>query len=91
MWQQIIRFKYLKNNSICSVKHKQNDSAIWVDLLKIKDIYLQGRKKVVKDDNSTLFWKDAWLYDKPLNILFPDLFKLCEKQNISIRQVKNDL
>jgi hypothetical protein len=31
------------------------------------------------------------LYDKPLNVLFPDLFKLCEKQNISVQQVKCDI
>ena len=33
----------------------------------------------------------SWLYDKPLNVLFPDLFKLCEKQNISVQQVKCDI
>jgi len=58
LWQQIIRFKYLKNNSICSVKHKQNDSAIWAELLKVKDVYLQGRKMVISDGSNTLFWKE---------------------------------
>jgi hypothetical protein len=29
LWQEIVRFKYLKKESICTVKHKQNDSAIW--------------------------------------------------------------
>jgi hypothetical protein len=43
LWQKIVKFKYLKNYSIHSVKHKQSDFAIWADLLKIKDIYLQGR------------------------------------------------
>jgi len=36
LWQQIIKFKYIKNASICTVKHRQNDSAIWTDLLKIR-------------------------------------------------------
>ena len=31
------------------------------------------------------------MYDKPLNVLFPDLFKLCEKQNIPVQQVKCDI
>jgi hypothetical protein len=59
LWQQIIRFKYLKNNSICSVKHKQNDSVIWANLLKVKDVYLHGRKMVISDGSNTLFWKDG--------------------------------
>jgi hypothetical protein len=44
IWQKIIKFKYLKNKSILDVSHKQSDSAIWADLLKVKNIYLQGRK-----------------------------------------------
>lgn len=49
IWQQIIRFKYLKNDSICNVKHRQSDLAIWVELLKVKDAYLQGRRMIIND------------------------------------------
>jgi hypothetical protein len=49
LWQRIIKFKYLKEESMCTVKHKQNDSPMWTDLLKIKYIYLQGRKMVIKN------------------------------------------
>lgn len=48
LWQDIVKFKYLKKDSICTVKHRQNDSAIWSDLLKVRNIYLQGRKMVRK-------------------------------------------
>lgn len=44
LWQKIVKFKYIKNGSICDVSHKQFDSAIWADLLKVKNVYLQGRK-----------------------------------------------
>jgi len=57
VWQQIINFKYLKNDSICTVKHRQTNSAIWSDLLKIRDVYLQGRKMKVGNGQKTLFWK----------------------------------
>lgn len=46
---------------------------------------------IIRDGKSTLFWKDSWLYDKPLCILFSDLFKICEQQNITVQQVKNDV
>jgi hypothetical protein len=88
LWQKIIRYKYLRNKSVCSVKHKQTNSAIWSDLLKIKDIYLQGKVMKLKNGNTTLFWKDRWLFDQPLSELFPDLFAMCMQQNISVATVK---
>lgn len=90
LWQKIIRYKYLRNKSVCSVKHKQTNSAIWSDLLKIKDIYLQGKVMKLKNGNTTLFWKDRWLFDQPLSELFPDLFAMCMQQNISVATVKNN-
>lgn len=86
--EDIIKFKYLKKDSIRTVKHRRNDSAIWSDLLKIKAIYLQGRKLIVGDGKHTLFWKDTWLFDKPLSYLFSDLFKMCQQSDISVNQVK---
>jgi len=62
------------------VKHRQTDSAIWADLLKIRDIYLQGRKVIIGNGKKTLFWKDKWLYEKSLEVLFPDLFAMCLNQ-----------
>jgi hypothetical protein len=55
LWQKIVRFKYLRNDSICTVKHRQTDSAIWADLLKIKDIYLLGRVMKIRNGQNTLF------------------------------------
>lgn len=43
LWQKIVKFKYLKNKSIHDVRHKLNDSSMWYDLLKVREIYLQGR------------------------------------------------
>lgn len=68
------------------MKHRQNDSPIWADLLKIRNVYLQGRKNNVKNGQKTLFWQDTWLYDQPLNLLYPDLFNMCEQQNILVSQ-----
>lgn len=38
----------------------------------------------------TFFQKDTWLYEKPLCVLFLDLFKFCEQQNILVNQVLNE-
>jgi hypothetical protein len=90
LWQQIIKSKYLNGESICTVKHRQNDSPIWADLLKIRNIYLQGRKMVVRDCKRTLLWKDIWLNEKPLYTLYSDLFKICDNPDVTIYQVKLD-
>lgn len=67
LWQKmkIIHFKYMNGKSVCIMNHRQSDSAMWYDLLKIRHIYLQGRKMKVRNGRNTLFWKDSWIYDKP--------------------------
>ena len=55
LWQRIVKSKYLKNGSLLDVSHKQSDSAIWTDLLKVKDVYLQGRKRAVRNGKNTFF------------------------------------
>jgi hypothetical protein len=50
--------------------------------------YLHGRKVTVKNGECTSFWFDSWLYEKPLETLFPDLYELCENKELSVAQVK---
>jgi hypothetical protein len=49
LWQDIVRYKYLRSGSVCTMSHRQPDSPMWTDLLKIRDIYLQGRRMHVKN------------------------------------------
>jgi len=58
----------------------------WNDLLKVKHIYLKGRKIKVKNGKGTSFWVDAWLEKKPLCVLHPVLYDLCTDKNISTYQ-----
>lgn len=37
-----------KRMPISLIKHKQTDSPIWSDLLKVRQFYLRGRKYVIK-------------------------------------------
>lgn len=86
LWQKIVKYKYLKKNTISNVKHKQSDSPIWADLLEVRNIYVQGRNFVVGNGKEILFWYDNWLYDQPLNVLFLDLFKMTQQPNITVAQ-----
>jgi hypothetical protein len=49
VWQDIVKAKYLQHDGVRSVKHRINDSHVWTDLLKIKHIYLNGRKIETKN------------------------------------------
>jgi hypothetical protein len=49
IWQQIVKLKYIQNTPICLVKHRQSDSPVWSDLLKIRHIYLNGREFQIND------------------------------------------
>lgn len=55
LWKDIVKAKYLQNNSIFSVTHKANDSPIWYDLLKVKDLYLQCRSIKINNGQKTRF------------------------------------
>jgi hypothetical protein len=84
LWQEIVKYKYLKNKSIHEVSHRLNDSPIWADLLKVKDIYLQGRSVSFGKGNLTRFWLEPWVYKDPLYLSAPLLFELCENKEITV-------
>lgn len=66
LWQTIIKHKYMQNRSIHEVAHRLNDSPMWNDLLKVKDVYLYGRGIKIGCGNLTRFWIDPWLFKVPL-------------------------
>ena len=80
LWQDIVKAKYLHNKSIHSVTHKATDSPIWYDLLKVKEVYLQGRGISIRNGKRTRFWSDPWLYDKPISYIAPTLFVCVSKK-----------
>jgi hypothetical protein len=87
LWQEIVRKKYIKQAPICLVKEKVNDSPLWKDLLKIRHIYLKGRKYKVNNGMSVSFWMDSWLEKKHLCTIYPILFDMCADKNISVHKV----
>lgn len=77
----------MHNRDIFSVTHRINDSPIWSDLLKVKDIYLQGKSIKIEKGYKTRFWSDPWLYDKPLCIISPILFTSCHQKEVFVAEV----
>ena len=84
LWQQIIQQKYLSHDLTSIVKGKNDDSPIWKDLLKVRPVYLKGRKIKTGRGDRTLFWLDPWLTQQPLCTLYPVLFDLCDMKKCTV-------
>lgn len=85
IWQSLIKNKYIKDKMISNVPPRVDDSPVWKDLMKVRNIYLAGRKVKVQDGKSVQLRQDCWLEDQPLCVKFPILFELCDHKNISVR------
>jgi len=42
LWQDLVQKKYVKDSPLSVVTHKIDDSPIWTDLLKVRQVYLGG-------------------------------------------------
>jgi hypothetical protein len=45
---------------------------------------MRGRKITTRNGRQTLFWKDAWLYDKPICVIAPVLYEWCSDKNLTV-------
>ena len=53
LWQTLIRNKYMKQDTISTIKSRLDDSPIWSSLMKVRQIYLRGRKIQTKNGKNT--------------------------------------
>ena len=51
LWQDIIKARYLRRDTIASVKGKTSDSPCWKAIMKVKDLYMAGRRVVIQSGN----------------------------------------
>lgn len=85
IWQHMVKNKYLKNDLLNTIKPRLDDSPVWKDLLKVRPIYLKGRKIKPNNGERTLLWSDPWLETDPLHSKFSTLYELCEEKTITIK------
>lgn len=58
--------KYVKSSWVAQLKHKQTNSPVWNDLLKVKEIYLSSRVMALGNGENSDFWRDPWCGQTPL-------------------------
>lgn len=57
---------------------------LWKNIMKVKYIYLEGRKVILKYGHLTRVWQDPWRNNTPLCDQFPQLLDICQKQSFTI-------
>jgi hypothetical protein len=84
LWQEIVRKKYKIKGGIARLKHKPDNSPVWNDLLKVKELYLAGRQFIAGNGSEIDFWRDPWCGAVTLQDKFGCLFEICNEQSGSV-------
>lgn len=79
---RLLRRKYLRGLGFCQSK-SSGASQFWQGLHSVKQWYEKG-KGHIGNGEQTRFWKDVWLDECPLKVSYPNLFKICHDQDISV-------
>lgn len=58
VWQNLVRARYLQNKSVATVQPRQSDFPYWKSLLKVRELYMMGRKIKLGCGNLSRVWKD---------------------------------
>jgi hypothetical protein len=87
LWQQILRKKYLKGKTLSQVVKKAGDSHFWSGLMEVKDLVLLRGRFIVQDGTQARLWEDTWLGKDPLMAVFPNLYSIVRRKNMSVAQV----
>jgi hypothetical protein len=77
---------YLNKSCVYLARHKAHDSALWLDMLHVKDIYLSGRSMRVRNGERTHFWGDTWCGSTPLKDQLPLLFNICNEFDVTVAE-----
>jgi hypothetical protein len=82
---QILRKKYMGNSGFFQSESK--GSQFWKSLHKIKHWFRMATLYLIGDGRKTMFWRDVWIVDCPLKIMFPALFECCEQTESTVWEV----
>jgi hypothetical protein len=87
VWQQLLRNKYLREKSLTQAQYTPGDSLFWAGLMKVKREFLLLGKFDLGDGSQVRFWEDSWIRSRPLKLIFPTLYNIVRRKNVSISSV----
>jgi hypothetical protein len=87
IWQNLLRRKYLSNKNLDQVHKKPGDSHFWAGLMKVKEQFLRCGRFKVNSGLETRFWEDTWVGDKPLKVVYANLYQIVRKKSATVAEV----
>lgn len=84
LWQDIVKARYLCNKTVATVSPRFSDLPCWKNLLKVRDLYMVGRKIKTESGNLTRLWKDSINGLIPFMEQFPRFFDICTNQECTV-------
>ncbi|KAI5317051.1 hypothetical protein L3X38_036758 [Prunus dulcis] len=92
LWHTTIKSKHGINSNGWDTKHVVNVSCRnpWREILKGYNSFLQCCRFSFGNREKIRFWEDYWLKEGLLKNLFPRLFSLSRKKNLSISHIVNN-
>jgi hypothetical protein len=87
LWHNILRHKYLRNQTIGHVQRKSGDSHFWSGLMKVKESFLSLGHFTLNNGDNIRFWEDKWLGTTTLQYQFPELYSIVHRKNVLVASV----
>jgi hypothetical protein len=91
LWQDILRKKYLKNQTLTQVQKKSGDSQFWQGLMDVKEQFLSRGRLVVHDGSQTRLWEDLWIGSERLMDKFSSLYNIVRKRGATVTDVSSSI
>ena len=87
VWQELIQNKYLRGKTLSQVSPKPLDSPFWRGVLKVKQEFFVVGSFQIGNGQSTRFWEDTWLGDRPLSVQYPTLFNIVRHKSVLVAEI----
>ena len=87
MWQELLKRKYLRSQTITQVGHKTGDSHFWTGLMKVKDMFLSLGTFQINSGTQIRFWEDRWIGNSTLKVQYPSLYNIARKKHATVSSV----
>ena len=80
LYCKLLRNKYMATKPF-ALSTANGGSQFWKGIQKIKHLFKWGATFVEQNGKEVLFWKDVWLEEVPLKIIFPRIYDYCRNKN----------
>jgi hypothetical protein len=87
LWQQIIRKKYLTNQTLGQVQKRPDDSQFWTGLMNAKPDFLQYGSFQIKNGRQIQFWEDKWLGNYSFQQHYLALYNIVRRKSDTVATI----